>query len=276
MLPTSDRALIFNNHKLSCGLSNMPKCSLCTEGGLNTNFCPAVTRCYVVYYMQFCSKDGWQLEMFFLFFFAHFPSAQWPFQVCTIAYYQLIHPPTSGLCFYHSDSRCANWIQYWRGNIDIYWESSWWWGWKCSNPKFSFSVFVVLRTTWGLKTDKYILWQENNTPSSEASTGSKIFWIFHSDNVPQFLASRHSLLAAAADWKCSGLPLSSLSQLWLRTESQRPEVAPSEVTTVDSVHSTQYISFKPLKCASLWRSNLLSLNCCGLFLLIFYSFYFLL
>lgn len=49
---------------------------------------------------------------------------------------------------------------------------------------------------------------------------AKTFWIFHCDNVPQYLASRHSLVAAAVDWKSSPPSLSILSQLWLGTESQ--------------------------------------------------------
>lgn len=85
MLPTSDRALIFNNHKLSCGLSNMTKCSLCAGGGLNANFCPAVRHLIVVWFIT-CSFVPKMVDNYRFIYFLHtslqhsdlFRSVQWP------------------------------------------------------------------------------------------------------------------------------------------------------------------------------------------------------
>lgn len=48
MLPTSDSAIILNNHKLCCGFGNMAKCSWCAEGGLNANLYSAARHALVM------------------------------------------------------------------------------------------------------------------------------------------------------------------------------------------------------------------------------------
>lgn len=181
-----------------------------------------------------CSKCDQQLQIFFIFFPQHSDlcrSFQLPItRLCT---------PMSGFCFVLPlwFTVCIfNWLV--KGVVLVVV------GDEAGNVRTQSSIpqHLLCSEQLGLKTDKYILWRENNTPSSEASTGSKIFWIFHSDNVPQFLASRHSLRAASAvDWKSCGLSLSSLSQLWLGTESQRPELVSSEVTTLDSIYYKQCV-----------------------------------